>query len=197
MPKTVAAIDAAITKRIVPVGPWSRPYEELRDEWAEWLASITSEDLSPVIESGFQYACDSHALNLDDPFLGAWHDCLVRAACINPYAYLEYAEAAANDSNVRPLFILTAGNLYFDEAVAWLAALPDRVRLSDEELRWTADSLSESGIPIALPALDRVIEQIRARNLPILEMVLGWRTSLAEHLEKQAAIASAERSDGN
>ena len=75
--------------------------------------------------------------------------------------------------------------------MAWLGALPDHYCLSDEELRWTADSLSESGIPIALPALDRVIEQIRTRNLPILDMVLGWRASLAEHLQKMAATAQA------
>ena len=182
MPKTVAEIEAAIELRIQPVGFESPPYQELFAEWDVWLDSLSGDDLFPVIELGFRYVRGIGKLGLADPYLSALTDQIVTAGGRNPEKYLEYAEFAAEDPQIRPLFILTAGELYYDQAVEWLATIPDRFVLSDHELSWTASSLLRSGIPIALPALDRVIAQIRARKLPILDTVVGWRAALVEHL---------------
>lgn len=191
MLKTVADIASAIERHIVPIGPWSPPYQESWDYWKNWLTSLNPEDFPTIVELAYGRLREEGVIFPQDDYTCAILGCLKSSGGLNPETYLQYAESATNDPLLRSLLILTAGNLYFDEAVAWLATLPDRFHLSDEELRWSADSLQESGIPIALPALDRVIEQIRARNLPILDMVLGWRTALAEHLQKMAATAQA------
>lgn len=147
-------------------------------EWDAWLDSLTGDDLIPLIELNFRFLRSPGAFDLSDPYLTALKNCIEASGGLNPEKYLEYAHFAEADPVLRPLFILTAGELYYDPAVEWLAAIPDRFVLSDDELSWSASSLLRSGIPIALPALDRVIEQIRVRKLPILDMVVVWRKAL-------------------